>query len=47
MPGFRLHPDWVREMTRFGLLPAALDPAKPIDVYAVEREYWRSLWHWP
>jgi hypothetical protein len=33
-------------MKRYGVLPAAFDLAKdPIDVYAVERQYWESLWH--
>jgi hypothetical protein len=46
MPGFRPRPEWVREMKRYGVLPAAFDLAKdPIDVYAVERQYWESLWH--
>ncbi len=45
MPSFRPNPHYVREMKRFGILPASLDPAKgPIDVYATDRAYWRSLW---
>jgi hypothetical protein len=47
MPGFRPRIDWVREMIRYGVLPAATDPAAPIDYYAVEQRYWRSLWHPP
>jgi cytochrome c553 len=47
MPGFQPRPDWVREMQRYGVL-AASTPADPsIDVYAVERDYWRSLWYRP
>ena len=44
MPGFRPDPAWVREMKRYGILPADQPPDKPIDVYAVEQAYWRSFW---
>jgi hypothetical protein len=47
MPGFRPRGDWVREMKRFGILPQSHDPADPVDYYAVERAYWKSLWHKP
>lgn len=47
MPDFRPRTDWVREMTRYGILSAAIDPAQKIDVYATETEYWRSLWYRP
>ncbi len=48
MPGFRPREDWVREMVRFGILePAALASGPPMDVYAVERKYWQSLWYQP
>jgi hypothetical protein len=47
MPGFRPRVDWVREMTRYGLLPPEHDPAGPVDYYAVERAYWQSLWYGP
>jgi mono/diheme cytochrome c family protein len=47
LPGFQPRIDWVREMKRYGVLPAATDPAAPIDYYEVERRYWRSLWHLP
>jgi hypothetical protein len=31
-------------MRRFGILPAAPDPAKdPIDVFATDQSYWRTL----
>ncbi len=44
MPGFRPRLEWVREMKRYGILPATFDPAAdPIDVYAVERQYWDAL----
>jgi hypothetical protein len=47
MPGFRPRADWVREMKRYSILPADLDPAVPINCYAVERKYWESLWYKP
>ena len=44
MPGFKPRPEYVREMIRFGVLPATFDLAKdPIDVYATDRKYWESL----
>lgn len=47
MPGFQPDPAYVREMKRYGVLPASFDPALGVDVYAVDRQYWRSLWHLP
>jgi len=47
MPGFRPRMDWVREMQRYGLLAADLNPEAPLDYYAIEREYWKSLWYVP
>ncbi|HXP62983.1 MAG TPA: hypothetical protein VN829_20955 [Dongiaceae bacterium] len=48
MPGFRPRQDWVREMVRFGILePRDLAADPPLDVYAVERRYWESLWYQP
>lgn len=47
MAGFVPRNDWVREMKRYGLLPSDHDPSAPVDVYAVERAYWKSLWHRP
>ena len=46
MPGFQPPPMYVREMKRFGILPATPGPAGRIDVYATDQAYWRSLW-WP
>jgi len=41
--GFRPNPQYLREMRRFGILPAAVDPAQePLDVFDVDRRYWRS-----
>ena len=37
---------YIREMKRYGILPADLDPAvTPIDVYATDEAYFRSFWH--
>ena len=47
MPGFRPHPGYVREMQRFGVLPAPLEPTDPIDPYATDQAYWTSLWYRP
>jgi len=47
MPGFRPRTAWIREMIRYGILPEDLKPTDPIDPYAVEREYWKSLWYAP
>ena len=43
MPGFRPNEHYVREMQRFGILPAKLAADEPIDVYAVDRAYWDSF----
>jgi len=48
MPGFAPRREYVREMVRFGILPADFDAGHdPIDVYETDRRYWRSLWHKP
>ncbi len=47
MAGFRPRIDWVREMKRYGVLPAEFAPEQPIDVYATEENYWKSLWYRP
>jgi hypothetical protein len=47
MPGFRPREEWVREMKRYGVLPANLPADAPLDPYAVERDYWKSLWYRP
>lgn len=48
MPDFRPGPHYVREMIRYGILPANFDRWKdPIDVYQTDRAYWRSLWYQP
>jgi len=47
MPGFRPREEWVREMKRYGILPADTKPGAPINVYEVECQYWKSLWYNP
>jgi len=47
MPGFRPDPRYVREMKRYEILPLSLEQDVPIDVYATDRAYWRSLWWRP
>ena len=44
MPGFMPNMPYIREMKRFGILPATLDPKDPVDVYATDEKYWRSFW---
>lgn len=42
----RPNPQYVREMKRYGILPADLDETgTPIDVYATDEAYFRSFWH--
>lgn len=38
--------NYIREMKRFGLLAPAAPPA-PVDGYALDEAYWRTLWHRP
>jgi hypothetical protein len=47
MPGFRPAPEYVREMQRYGIIPAEYQPSDPIDVYETDRKYWQSMWHRP
>jgi len=48
MSGFRPADEYIREMKNYGILPTSFNPAKgPIDVYKLDRAYWRSLWHKP
>jgi len=47
MPDFRPRPEYIREMKRFGALPADFGPDDPIDVYETDRRYWESFWYQP
>ena len=44
MPGFQPRAEWVREMKRYGVLPDSASGKDALDVYAIERSYWESLW---
>ncbi len=45
MPTFCPNPEYLREMKRFGILPADLDPQKtPVDPYETDRRYWSLDW---
>lgn len=43
MPGFRPPAPYVREMQRYGILPANLAADAPVDPYATDRTYWESF----
>jgi hypothetical protein len=48
MTNFRPEPEYVREMIRFGVLPVDFDlETDPINVYEIDRRYWKSVWHQP
>lgn len=48
MAGFRPRPEYLREMRRYGILPADIDLAvAPVDGYQLDRKYWESLWYRP
>lgn len=48
MPGFRPNRQYIREMVRYGILPADFDPAtSPIDHFAIDQQYWQSFWITP
>jgi hypothetical protein len=47
MPGFQPRPQYLREMKKYGILPADHDPSTPVDSYELDRQYWRSLWFTP
>ena len=45
MPGFKPRPQYIREMRNYGVLPHDHPDDAPVDVYALDRAYWESLWH--
>jgi len=48
MPGFRPGEHYVREMKKYGILPEDCNPkTDPLDAYALDRAYWKSLWYRP
>lgn len=44
MPTFRPTQAYMREMKRFGVLPQDFEADAPVDPYALDRAYWKSLW---
>ena len=44
MPGFQPPPQYVREMKRYGILPADLAADARVDPYDADRRYWESFW---
>jgi len=47
MPGFRPNRHYIREMQRFGILPADLPGDVPVDPYKTDAAYWKSFWWMP
>jgi len=47
MPGFQPPPQYLREMRRYGILPADFPDERPVDPYELDRRYWESLWYRP
>jgi cytochrome c553 len=46
--GFRPHPQYVREMKKYGILPDSFDIEKDrIDPFETDQMYWKSLWYKP
>ncbi len=48
MPGFQPNRQYIREMKRFGVLPAQFDPTvDPVDGFTLDQAYWRLFWYRP
>jgi len=48
MPDFRPNEHYLREMKIYGVLPPDFDLENdPVDPYALDRRYWKSLQHKP
>ena len=47
MDGFRPNRHYVREMKRYGILPAELDADAPVDPFVTDARYWQSFWYRP
>ncbi len=47
MPGFRPPAPYLREMVRYGILEEIPETGDPVDPYALDSGYWRSLWFVP
>ena len=47
-PEFKPNKQYVREMKRFGVLPADFDLSRdPIDVFETDQRYWKLFWYRP
>ena len=47
-PGFQPNPQYVREMKKYGILPARFDPTTDsLDFFETDQSYWKSLWYQP
>lgn len=44
MPGYRPPEPYVREMKRYGILPPGAVNDGSLDIYELDRAYWRSFW---
>jgi hypothetical protein len=44
MPGFVPNEHYLREMKRFGMLPADHEDSEKVDCYELDRKYWKSHW---
>ena len=47
MLDFRPRAEYIREMQRFGALPADFRPNDPIDIYEIDEKFWQSFWYQP
>ena len=45
MPGFVPRRGYIREMKKYEILPESHDENAPVDPYALDQAYWKSLWH--
>jgi hypothetical protein len=43
MPGFQPNVHYLREMRRFGALPATPPPGERVDPYQADEAYWRQF----
>lgn len=44
MAGFQPCEEYVRELQRYAILPAALSPGDSVDVYHTDQAYWQTFW---
>ncbi|MEI7899487.1 MAG: hypothetical protein WCK89_04495 [bacterium] len=48
MPGFKPAAAYIREMKRYGMLPAEFDAEKEdVNTYDLDQKYWRQFWCTP